>query len=285
MSETNWESFVGGYPIELEDRDTLMRTSTEARFCSYGDLPVRVDPRTSPLHKLGWMVAPNQFSIGSCQGNALTHNMEYCYAQKTGKVLQFSRMYAYIASQIKSNIKGDRGSTLTGGTEVALEGIPTEDAAPYTERYPGWEYITPAMKEAAKGNCLETHTVISSVDALKQYTGSMIGIVQIGIPWNDSMRPDSNGCIRSFSGGGGGHSVVYAGYVPDSDVGAKSSAGYWFLMLNSWGKQWGKDGWAYVDPRSVEAQMRHSWSVFIGRSDLTTPGPRVVLWKQARPLG
>lgn len=285
MTDINWESFVGGYPIELEDRELLEKTSTEARLCSYGDLPKRIDPRTSPLHKIGWMVAPDQFSIGACQGNALTHNFEYCFTQKTGKVLQFSRMYAYIASQIASDIKGDRGSTLTGGTKVAQDGVCTEDVAPYPDKYPGWNYITPAMREAAKGNYLETHTAIHSVDSMKQYLGSAIGIVQIGIAWNDSMRPDSKGCIRSFSGGGGGHSVVYAGYVPDEDVGVKSSRGYWFLMLNSWGKRWGKDGYAYVDPNSVELQLRHSWSVFIGRSDMTTPGPRKIKWTESRPLG
>lgn len=276
--ELNWEDYVGGYAIEQEHRQELEATSTQATYRSFSDLPERVDPRRAALFSQGLLVAPNQGPIGSCQGNALTHNFEYCYALRTGKVLQFSRMMAYIGSQIEDGIRGDSGSTLSGGTKLARKGVCPEDVAPYPSSYPGWSYLTPAMREAAKPYTMASHTVLRTVDEVKQYIGSGIGIVQIGISWGSAMRPDSKGCIRSFNGGGGGHSVCYAGYIPDSDVGVQSSAGYWFLLLNSWGRSWGKDGWAYVDPKSVELQLRHQWSVFIGRSDLSTPGPRNIDW-------
>jgi C1A family cysteine protease len=141
------------------------------------------------------------------------------------------------------------------------------------------------MKEAAKPFVMGSHTELNTVYGVKQYIGSGIGIVQIGIAWNNSMQPDSKGCIRSFRGGGGGHSVCYAGYVPDEDVGVKSSAGYWFLLLNSWGKRWGLEGWAYVEPKVVEAQLRDQFTVFIGRSELTTPAPRDIDWAKERVFG
>lgn len=271
------EPLLNGYAIEFESRESLRASSTPAELLFQGDLPERVDPRRSPLWKDGWLAVENQGQIGSCQGNALTECLEYCYATATnGYVKQFSRMYAYIRSQQMSNIRGDSGSTLEGGTKAANEGICTEALASYPSSYPGWGYITQPMREEAKSYRLESHTEITSADHLKQFIGSGIGIVQIGILWSMAeMRPDSWGCIRSFSGrAGGGHSVVFCGYVKDDDIQQKSVAGWWGLLKNSWGASWGKSGFAYVEPRAIEMMVRHQYSSFYGRSDMQTPQPR-----------
>jgi hypothetical protein len=57
--------------------------------------------------------------------------------------------------------------------------------------YPGWGYITDAMKAEAKQFQLKSHTAIKSAEDMRAYIGSGIGIVQIGISWNGSMTPDS----------------------------------------------------------------------------------------------
>lgn len=274
---------VGGYRIDLEDRKGLVETSTECRFASFGDIPERVDIRKSPWYANGWLKVENQGSIGSCAGNALTECGEFCFGTQTGgKVIQLSRMYAYIRTQQFDGIRTDSGSTLSGGTKAAKEGICLENIAPYPSRYPGWGWITDAMREQAKNYRLATHTVIRSSDEVRSYIGSGIGIVQIGIAWNSSMNPDANGCIRRWSAGGGGHSVTITGYVPDSDVGQRSSKGWWALMKNSWGTRWGVSGFAYVDPAAIDQMLRHSWTVFIGRSDMEVPGPRNIDWTKEK---
>lgn len=267
---------VGGYAIEFEDRSRLRETSTPAELLLQGDLPKSVDPRKSQLWKDGWLQVEDQSTIGSCQGNALTENLEYCYPIATGGLIkQFSRMYAYIRSQQMSNIRGDSGSTLEGGTKAAFEGICTEATAPYPRGYPGWSYITQPMKDEAVHYRLESHTEITSADHLQQYLGSGIGAIQIGIMWGNEMNPDSYGCIRSFNGrSGGGHSVAFVGYLTDTEVGQKSSRGWWGLLKNSWGTRWGKLGFAYVDPNAIDGMIRHQWSSFYGRSDMKTPTPR-----------
>ena len=285
MSQSEMEfaepDFASGYPIELEDREWLLESSSSAMLLRGADLPAKVDPRKSPLANIGWLQVEDQRSQGSCQGQALTECMEFCYPLATGnKVLQFSRQYAYIRSQMFDNIRGDSGSTLSGGTKAAVEGLPTEKTAPYMgSNYPGWGYITQAMKDEAKQFQLKSHTSIKSADDMRAYIGSGIGIVQIGISWNSSMSPDSNGCIRRWSsGGGGGHSVVFCGYIPDAEVGQESSKGWWGLLKNSWGTRWGKGGYAYVNPSVIDAMLRHQWTVFIGRSDMGTPEPRNIDW-------
>ncbi len=264
-----------GYAIESEDRERLAVTQTNASLLMLGELPDRMDPRNSPLASQGFLQVENQGQIGSCQGQSLTDCGEFSHTFATGEVVQLSRMYAYIASQIESGITGDRGSTLEGGTRAFLKGFPLESVAPHTSTYPGHRYITKAMREQAIYK-LKSHTRIESAEHIKQFIGSGVGIVQIGIAWGNSMNPDGNGCIRSFSPGGGGHAVVFCGYIPDSDIEEQSGAGWWALLKNSWSKRWGKSGYAFVSPRAIDQMLRHRHTVMYGRSDMDSPRPRKV---------
>lgn len=270
------DNLFTGYAIELENREELFAQCVSAEYLMMGELPSKMDPRQTKLYtENGWMPTEDQLSIGACQGNALTENFEFNYTIDTGEVLQFSRMYAYIGSQKIDGINGDRGSTLNGGTKLAMKGICTEKVGPYPRSYPGHAYITQAMVDDAVNYKMNSATVIKTAEEMKQYLGSGIGVVQIGMPWGSSNNPDAKHCITSFSAGRGGHSVVYCGYVPDDVVGASSGKfGYWFLKKNSWGTRWGLRGFAYVRPDVAQAQMNHNYSVFIGRSSMVHPHPR-----------
>jgi hypothetical protein len=277
---------VGGYAIEQEDRAYLLESSTPAHVMSFGDLPERVDPRKHKLAAEGWLRVENQGQIGSCQGASLTECPEYCWTVATGEVIQLSKMFAYLVSQMYDRITSDRGSTLSGGTKcVTNDGICPDAIAPYPSRYPGHRWVTQAMRDAAKPYTMKTHTTMRSADEIKRYIGSGIGIVQIGISWGRAMTPDARGCIRSFAPGGGGHAVTFTGYVPDSDIGQRSTKGYWLLLKNSWGTRWGDKGFAYVDPQAVDQMLRHQWTVMIGRSDMQTPDPRPLPHDFTKPGG
>lgn len=276
MNQNGVNNQVGGWLFQEENHAELERTSVTYCGNALADLPKEVDPRKHPSYGSGFLRTENQGSIGSCAGNALTECAEYSWTIETGRVLQFCRMFAYLETQRYDGIRGDRGSTISGGTKVAMKTgfCREEDSKPYPRRYPGSSWVTGEMREAAKRYLMKSHTVLRNPDDAKTYIGDGLGIVQIGIRWGRSMSPDSAGCIRSFRVGGGGHSVVLAGYVPDSVVGSRSGDGYWFLMKNSWGTRWGKNGWAYVAPSAVNSMMRSSYSSFVGRSDMGNPEPR-----------
>lgn len=264
-----FDKLVGGYAIQQENREYLTATSSMPRYASVGNLPDRVDPRKHLLWDQGFLQVEDQARQGSCQGQSLAECVEFCYTLITGRVLQFSRQYAYIRSQMFDGIRTDSGSTLSGGTKAASEGTCTEATGPYARSYPGWSWVTQTMRDEAAEYKLASHTTIRQEEDVRSYIGSGLGIVQIGISWNRSMTPDANGCIRSFSaGGGGGHAVVFCGYLPDADVGQQSTKGYWYLLKNSWGTRWGKGGFAFVDPAAIAQMLRHQWTVFIGRSDM-----------------
>jgi hypothetical protein len=268
------DKFWSGYAIDSEDRESLALTQTNASMLMLGDLPPRMDPRNSPLGNQGFMRVENQGSVGACQGFSLSCCGEFAYTFATGAVVQIDPMYAYIASQAESGINGDNGSTLDGGSRAFVKGFPLQ-TEPYRPVYPGRAYLTQERRERAHYK-LRTHTKIESADEVKQFIGSGIGIVQFGISWGRAMEPDSNGCIRSFSPGGGGHAIVFAGYVPDSDIGQDSGSGYWLLLKNSWDVRWGKRGYAYVSPRACDQMLRHQHTVMYGRSDMDSPRPRPV---------
>lgn len=276
MNPNGANNQVGGWLFLEDDFESISRTQTVYCGSALADLPDEVDPRKHPSYGSGFLRTENQGSIGSCAGNALTECAEYSWTIETGRVMQFCRMFAYLETQKKDGIRGDRGSTISGGTKVARDVgfCPEADSKPYPSRYPGHSWSTGEMREAAKRYRMGSHTVLRNPDEAKAYIGDGLGIVQIGIRWGRSMSPDSRGCISSFRVGGGGHSVVLAGYVPDSVVGVRSGDGYWFLMKNSWGTRWGIEGWAYVAPKAVNSMMRSSYSSFVGRSDMGNPEPR-----------
>lgn len=279
-----------GYAFEKEDREWLRSTATTVlRMLSVGDLPQWVDPRRSKLAEQGWLKVEDQANQGSCQGQSLSECGEFCFTVATGLVTQLSRQYAYIGSQIEDRINGDSGSTLSGGTRLAKKGICTEQVGPYSSRYPGHGYITDAMRKDAENYKLNSHIDITSADHARQFLGSGIGIIQIGIKWWDYLQNPPNGIITKFAPparGFGGHAVVIAGYVPETDTGEKSPEGYYFLLKNSHSQRYARKGYAYVLPSAINSMIRDKqFSVFYGRSDMQTPTPRTLPHDFTKPGG
>jgi len=270
--ELDFMERVGGYAWEEEDNQELNASSVEPSFAD--EIPHLMDPRGHELAGRGFLQMENQYRQGSCQGQALTECLEFCFGTEVGKVVQSSRQFAYLVSQKHNRISSDRGSTLSGGTYCVEDiGICDEEIGPYQSSYPGHGWLKSEMYEDAKKYKLGSHTTLRSADEVRAYLGSGMGLVQIGIRWGRSCTPDSKGCIKSYSSsGGGGHSVTLAGYLPDESVGVSSSRGWWGLLKNSWGTSWGDDGYAYVDPKCIDTMCRQT---VIGRSDMITPIPKI----------
>ena len=265
-----------GYPIEDEDREGLIASSVQPDMAMMGEMPERVDPRKHSKASLGFLRVENQGSIGSCQGNALTEAAEYAYMIATGRVIQFSRMFAYIASQICDRINGDKGSTLSGGSRAASQiGFVTEELAPYPRSYPGHGFVTASLREEAAKMKLQSHTTLKTVRDTQEYIGGGLGIVNIGIAWNSSCTPDRQGIIRNWNPNlrGGGHAVALAGYLPGSDIGISEGV---FLLKNSWSERWGIRGYAFLPFSQASKMFQHRFTVFVGRSSMAVPTPRPI---------
>lgn len=257
-----------GYPIDKEDRqflDTLDDASTAIPMAGTYE-EVRLDPRQ--LVKL-----ESQGRQGSCAGHSLSSIMEWCYTVATGGiVLQLSRAMAYYETQRIDGIRGDSGSTISGGVRLATNtGVCEETLWPYPANYNparpnNWQAI---LTNAAKYKIARS-VRIRNYDDYRGFVGSGQGGVHNGIAWGSSMN---RAVIETFTPGGGGHAI--AGLCLSSRVDSQGRPFIW--ILNSWGGQFGSreyPGWQEWSPTAINQMLSHRWTVMIGLSDMPSAKPR-----------
>ena len=268
-----------GYPIELENRDSIIAGSIDLAFTMRDyQAPDEMDPRPYMRHD-------KQGNMGSCQGFSLANCCEYLWAIIFGSVSddrQLSTLYCYLESQRvgPGNLFGlDRGSTIDSGIKVAYAGLLPESDLPYRTPYPAnaRSIVTDAMRTKAAAMKIRSHTWLDSYDAIFRYLSSGSGSVHTGTNWNNSFYA-SNGVLESVSLGraDGGHATAWLGYSRRKD----SKGRNYIWRLNSH-----NDAWTELSPSVVDQLAKHPNSSIVGISDLATPEPRVPSWMKARPLG
>lgn len=257
---------IGGWRIDLEDFDRLNALPDEAPVLamrgSYEE--VTLDPRKV-------LRVENQGSVGACQGHSLSSICEWCYIIESGDTsLQLSRAYGYYQTQVIDGIKGDRGSTISGGVKLATQfGICREELWQYTGKYDPTppRPLAELRADAAKYK-IGSERRMTSYDGVRTFLGSGQGGVHLGITWNSSV---DRALVNNFSGAqGGGHSI---GLYCLSD--RKDSSGRPYAwMMNSWGTKWGTSGWAEWSPAAIDQMLKSRNTVFVGLSDMVDVKPR-----------
>lgn len=262
-----------GYAYRSENRSEILARSlrtyhawrTAIDDMGFFKEPAEIDPRE-------WFEIHNQGNQGSCQGQSLADSVDYCHYLDTGENINCSRGFAYLASQAQGNLIGsDSGSTLDGGSKAAKIGLPLEDVFPYTENYKtllaNYRSKSAAiLADATKLYKLMGEVPLANEEDCKQFLATHSGIIHIGIMWGvaDSWE------ITGYNASGGGHAVTIAGYLKHP------SWGYGYLLKNSWGQAWGKDGWGLLKPSVVTSMIKARYSVFLGRSAPQTPKPKIL---------
>lgn len=256
-----------GYRFELE-RAIPNCIEMPMSLLSSDEIPEEINPT--------WLRTENQRNMGSCQGHELSTLGEIAFHYASGgEVIQFSPLFAYYATQKIDGLQGqDRGSTISGGAEVATTlGFCPLEVMPYPDpvRYK-WELPQKAI-DAAKDFVCGYKTRITNYQQGFQFMATGQGGVGIGILWDSSvMKPNSENCIESYRAGGGGHAVAFVGY---SKRKARDGRKYWRLR-NSWGLDWGDDGEAEVSPFAIDQMFASRYTVAIGISDLKSPKIRKI---------
>jgi C1A family cysteine protease len=232
-----------------------------------------------PFDATKWHKVEDQGQQGSCQGHMLSSILEGLYiiennGQKREQTLHLSRNAAYRFSQEEDGIRGDQGSTLSGGIAAALKGLPLEKYFPYTTNY---SHDIPTKARETRDYKLITHRRIESAEDLSNAMSSGLFLGGMGIKWTDEL--DSQKVISKYraSGFGGGHAVALLGQSDDSNhsnpFGPKVSEPY-FMLPNSWGLSWGQNGWKKVTFDGFNKIVRHGWNAVFAYSDLADLEPR-----------
>lgn len=207
----------------------------------------------------------NQGSAPSCVGNSITTVAECIAGLQAGdfsKVPQFSRKFAWENGQKKwmGRVDWKQGCTIEAGVKALIQdGVPRESVAPYEFKALS---LTPEAYADAKNFKAKNSVVIGNAAEAKNFLGGGYGGIEIGVIWTQRMT-QCRGMLRLSDvredDSRGGHAVAIVGYRKNGN----------FLLVNSWGTQWGVNGVAEVEPAAMDYLLSRPYTVAIGITDLT----------------
>lgn len=287
MAETFENRGLGWLPDYPEFRDhTVKETDVSARRQLAGDdQPIKemLDelnipeggelPPSTDLREYCSAVE-NQETIGSCTAHAGVGIVEYFERRAFGRYLDASRLFLYKVTRNLMQRTGDTGSFLrTTMQAMVLFGTPPEDHYPY--RIEDFDEEPPAFCYAFAQNyqALDYYRLdppgVSPQDLLSTIKGhlaaglpSMFGFT---VYRSIDQADQSDGKIpfpvpreRIV----GGHAVVAVGYddavmVKNIDGGPETEGA--LLIRNSWGQEWGDEGYGWLPYRYVEERLATDW--------------------------
>lgn len=186
----------------------------------------------------------NQGDLGSCTGNAIAAAIEFDQKKQGAKEFTPSRLFIYYNERdIEGTVKDDAGAQPRDGMKVVSTlGAPPETDWPYD---PAKLSVRPSDQAFADGK----QDLVSSYAKVPQTLAQMQGCLAEGYPFvfgfavYESFESDDvarTGIVPMPSSAErlvGGHCVVAVGYSTSSRM---------FIVRNSWGTDWGLDGYCMM---------------------------------------
>lgn len=191
-------------------------------------------------------------SGNSCTANAIASGLgEYLQITKTGTFTPLSRLFLYYQERaMEGTIDQDAGAQIRDGMQVFQQmGVCPETDDPYDVSKFTLAPSEQAVTDAAQHKISAYHRV-TGIDGV-QTALSQGSPVVTGIQVYESFESDmvaSTGIVpapESGEQGLGGHAVLIVGYDTPKQ---------WFIVRNSWGANWGVQGYFYL-PFSVFSKV------------------------------
>ena len=212
----------------------------------------------------------NQESLGSCTANAITGNLEFLDKLPDNNYIDVSRLFIYYNTRaLEGTVDTDSGSAIRDGIKtLASLGYCSESL---------WNYDISKFAQRPSEECYieaQNHKIVSyySMTTLNE----MLTCLADGYPFVFGISiyesfeskkttregivkmPDSGfiGFIKHLFGRGekylGGHAIMAVGY----DRKKKQ-----FLCRNSWGKDWGQQGYFVIPFKYLETLANDFWTI------------------------
>lgn len=201
------------------------------------ELPIQVDLRSmcTPIQ--------NQGELGSCTANALAGNVDFLKKQKSNSVVDFSRLFIYYNERvIEHTVNTDSGAMLRDGMKtLAKAGVCPEGEWPYNINEFTEKPSEKAYKDALHYQITAYYRLIT-LDQMKHTIASGYPFV-FGFSVYESFESEAvakTGIVplpQKDERLLGGHAVMAAGYDDEKQQ---------FIVRNSWGIEWGMNGYCVM---------------------------------------
>jgi C1A family cysteine protease len=213
-------------------------------------LPVKIDNREECTE------IRDQGQEGSCVGHALCAVAEFLYWRKLGNPPNFSERWAYEKAKLNDEWPGENyeGTSPRGAIKAwAKLGLCEEKFWPYAANKQG-KPKTGAGANAQKYPILKYERCLG-LENIKHAIHHH-GCVLMGMTVHGGWMAVENGMIPLPQGYEvlGGHAITFVGYDDQRQI---------FWLKNSWGADWGEDGFAGVSYQDCLVNIQDAWSVNI----------------------
>jgi C1A family cysteine protease len=260
---TSPKKTMGWLPDQPDNRDYVYEQ--RMRMMSTAQLPTTVSLRTncSPVR--------NQRDIGSCTGFAVAAGVEYLRRTDEDKFKTiYSPMFLYYEARKAINlIDQDSGCYIRDAVKTINKiGVPPESVCKYYEPEMNFRRKPPARayREAARWRIDEYYrctSLLQILDALAKGYPVVGGFTCYSNmwgsnTWNTGLVPMPTSTSYSM----GGHAVLFMGY--DRNAGTLN-------FKNSWGTQWGDNGYGRLPFGYVEQGMSGDFWALTRESAATNP--------------
>lgn len=251
-------------------------------FINRQQLPNIIDLRSylSPIEE--------QYSAGSCVGNALASIFEYFYFYTTGQVKTFSRLFIYYNARMMENEQSKRNATETdSGADIQFAIISLIKYGCCEEQYwPFYEHllnIRPTIQAYENGQNYrlnEFSRLSNNVNQLRQCLAEGYPFI-MAIKIFPSFDLNHHGYIsmpKSYEKSSQyRHAIVCVGYIHSEKV---------FIIRNSHGIQWGDHGYGYLPYEYVENKIltKDLWAIKSIENMKSVPIEQYIPWKNSITL-
>ncbi|MDZ7994596.1 MAG: C1 family peptidase [Nostoc sp. EfeVER01] len=217
----------------------------------------------------------DQGSLKSCTAFAAVSLLEY-FANKNSKdKIEPSPMFLYKAARNKMKVKGDVGSSIRETMKaLALFGVPPEDYWPYDENQVDEEPLPYCYAYAQNYKTLKYFLLDYAGITPETLLFQIKAVLSAGFPCIFGLTLYSSIYKSSNEKGHipfpnyqedkivGGHTLVAVGYDDFQFVKCANSQQYSkgaFLVRNSWGTEWGVEGYGWLPYDYVLAGLTSAW--------------------------
>ena len=223
-------------------------------------LPSKVDlsPSFPPIE--------DQEDIGSCTANAAAGLYEYFERKAYGKHIDTSRLFIYKTTRDLLGLTGDTGAYLRSTMEaLVLLGAPPENYWPYdTTQFdaepPAFVYALGSKFTATKYFRLDSNGAPGTqvLENIRRFLAAGFPSM-FGFPVYYEFDHPLPGALVGFPSGAGyrgGHAIDAVGYDDNLMINGDRGA---LRVRNSWGTNWGDNGYGWMSYRYVTEGLATDW--------------------------